>query len=155
VAEDQVAALELFRNARALRRRKPPQHVLASARRACTRFAHNLVARLEAAHIAGDALSPSLPQCRIAAWLSRSFQATAHRLTPEQKVNIDDLLDRLGHRFTVGDERSLAAAAAELPAHPTPSFLARLDRLLRTLASNRKGPRGANEVATLLLLPPA
>jgi superfamily II DNA or RNA helicase len=153
VAEDQVGALELFRGARALRRRRPPEHLMASARRACARYAHGLVARLEAARIAGDALNPSLPQCRIAAWLSRSFQATAHRLTSEEKANIDDLLDRLGHRFTVGGERSLAEAAAELPAHPTPSFLARLDGLLRTLASDRAGPRGASEVATLLLLP--
>jgi superfamily II DNA or RNA helicase len=153
VAEDQVAALELFRDARARRRRKPPEHLLASARRTCARYAHGLVARLEAARIAGDALSPSLPQCRIAAWLSRSFQATAHRLTSEEKANIDDLLDRLGHRFTIGGERSLAAAAAELPAHPTPSFLSRLDRLLLTLSSDRAGSRGTDEVATLLLLP--
>jgi superfamily II DNA or RNA helicase len=151
VAEDQVAALDLLRDARTLRRRKPPQHVLARARRACARYAHNLVARLEAARIAGDALNPSLPQCRIAAWLTRSFQATAHRLTSEEKAKIDELLDRLGRRFTVGDERSLAAAAAELPAYPTPGFLARLDVLLRTLASNQA--ERTSEVATLLLLP--
>jgi hypothetical protein len=127
--------------------------LLASARRACARYAHGLAARLEACRIAGDALSPSLPQCRIAAWLSRSFQANAHRLTSEEKAKIDDLLDRLGQRFTVAGERSLAAAAAELPAHPTPSFFARLDSLLRTLASDHAGSRGADEVATLLLLP--
>jgi superfamily II DNA or RNA helicase len=153
VAEDQVAALESFRNARALRQRRSPDHLLASARRACARYAHGLAARLEACRIAGDALSPSLPQCRIAAWLSRSFQANAHRLTSEEKAKIDDLLDRLGQRFTVAGERSLAAAAAELPAHPTPSFFARLDSLLRTLASDHAGSRGADEVATLLLLP--
>jgi superfamily II DNA or RNA helicase len=153
VADDQVAALELFRDARALRRRKPPEHLLASARRACGRYARGLVARLEAARIAGDALSPNLPQCRIAAWLSRSLQATAHRLTSEERRRIDDLLDRLGRRFTVGGERSLAAAAAELPAQPTPGYLSRLDDLLRTLAPDETGSGGLDEVATLLLLP--
>jgi superfamily II DNA or RNA helicase len=151
VTEDQVAALDSFRSARAQRQHKPPQELLARARRACARYARDLVARLEAARIAGDALSPSLPQCRIAAWLSRSFQTTAHRLTPDEKVKIDDLLDRLGHRFTVADERSLAAAAAELPTQPTPSFLARLDGLLRSLASHQR--ERASEVVTLLLLP--
>jgi superfamily II DNA or RNA helicase len=153
VADDQVAALELFRHARVLRRRKQPEHLLASARRACARYAHGLVARLEAARIAGDALSPNLPQCRIAAWLSRSFQATAQRLTSEERRHIDDLLDRLGRRFTVGGERSLAAAAAELPAQPTPGYLSRLDDLLRTLAPDETGSGNADEVATLLLLP--
>lgn len=151
VAEDQVAALESFRSARARRRHKPPKQLLARARRACARYAGNLVVRLEAARIAGDALNPSLPQCRIAAWLSRSFQATAHQLTSDEKAKIDDLFDRLGHRFSVADERSLAAAAAELPTHPTPGFLARLDGLLRSLASNPR--ERASEVATLLLLP--
>ncbi|MGD2215438.1 MAG: DEAD/DEAH box helicase [Gemmatimonadales bacterium] len=153
VTEDQVAALDLFRSARAQGRLEPPHHILTTARRACARYADNLIARLEAARIAGDALSPSLPQCRIAAWLTRYFQANAHRLASVEKAKVDDLLDRLGHRFTVGDERSLAALAAELPAHPTAGFLARLDRLLRGLATNRSGPRRAGEVATLLLLP--
>jgi hypothetical protein len=153
VVDDQVAALQLLRDARALRRRNPPQHLLASARRACARYAQGLVARLEAARIAGDALSPGLPQCRIAAWLSRSFRARAHRLTSQERRSIDDLLDRLGQRFTVAAERSLAAAAAELPPHPTASFLLQLDGLLRTLVTDPSGSQRADEVATLLLLP--
>jgi len=153
VVDDQVGALQLLRDARALRRRNPPERLLASARRACARYARGVVARLEAARIAGDALSPGLPQCRIAAWLSRSFEARAHRLTSGERRSIDDLLDRLGQRFTVTGERSLAAAAAELPPHPNPRFLSRLDGLLRALVTDPSGSYRADEVATLLLLP--
>jgi superfamily II DNA or RNA helicase len=152
VLEDQVTALKMFRSGRGLATLTSAQPMVASARRACQRHARGVLAHLEAARIAGDALSPSLPQCRIAAWLSRSFLATAHRLKLEERALIDHLLDRLGNRFTVAGERSLAALAGDLPGYPDPDFLKGLDDLLKRLMAEDRGPPVLHEIATLLVV---
>ncbi|UCC72207.1 MAG: DEAD/DEAH box helicase [Gemmatimonadota bacterium] len=153
VTEDQVTALELLRSARNLEGREPPEPLLAGARRACARYARGVTAQLEAARIAGDALSPSLPQCRIAAWLSRCFLATAHSMTRDEHATTDRVLDRLARRFTVAGERELARMAGDLPDRPSPGLLKRLDELLDALISNDSGPGNIKEVATLLVTP--
>jgi hypothetical protein len=153
VVEDQAGALEALRDCQSREAVCPPERVLEVARRACARYARGVLARLQATQFAGDALSPSLPQCRIAAWLSRHFEATAHRLTPEERALSDRLLDRLAQRFTVACERSLAQLASELPERPDPAALKRLDDLLRHLDSETPGPSELREVALLLVLP--
>jgi len=153
VVEDQAAALEVLRDCPSREGVRPPERVLEVARRACARYARGVLAHLQAAQFAGDALSPSLPQCRIAAWLSRHFEATAHRLTPEERALTDRLFDRLAQRFTVACERSLAKLRSELPERPDPAALTRLDELLRNLDSKNPGPSELREVAVLLVLP--
>jgi superfamily II DNA or RNA helicase len=153
VVEDQATALRMLRAATAPDAVRAPKRDLTNARRACERYARGVLARLEATRIAGDTLSPGLPQCRLAAWLSRSFRQAAHRLTPEERATIDGLLDRLAQRFSAARERSLARLAARLPPHLDREFLERIDDQLRAFESGTPGPAELEEVATLLLVP--
>ena len=152
VVEDQAAAIETLRSACTSPVKQPPKGPLAKTRRACERYARSIVASLEAARIAGDALNPSLPQCRIAAWLSRSLQASIHRLRPEQRAAIDHLLDRLAHRFTVASERRLVQLLEELPESFDPDFLHRIEDHLRPCEPETREPATLEEVATLLII---
>ncbi len=153
VVEDQVAVLEAFRSALNRPTRKSSKRQMASARRALARHVGTVVARLEAARLAGDALRPSLPQCRIAAWLSRNLRATSHRLPIEEKESIDRLLSRLGFRFTAAHERTLSEFAERLPDNLDRTWLSDLDRTLRSFEREPLHRTVAREVATLLLLP--
>ncbi len=152
VVEDQATALEMLRDASAWKTRKVGKRVLDNARRACERYARSVLARLEATRIAGDALSPSLPQCRIAAWLSRGLQTGAHRLTHEQRKTIDGLLDRLARRFTLAGERALAVLAQELPQRLDMAVVNRLNDRLRGFESESRGSATLKEVATLIMV---
>ncbi|UCC48520.1 MAG: DEAD/DEAH box helicase family protein [Gemmatimonadota bacterium] len=153
VVDDHATALEVLRNSTTHEAVTPPERLVDSARRACARYARGVLAHLQAAQFAGDALSPSLPQCRIAAWLSRSFEASAHRLTPDERALTDQLLERLARRFTRAGERSLSTLASELPERPDPVFCETLYDLLRSLDSEYPGPAELREVAVLLALP--
>ncbi|MGD8867097.1 MAG: hypothetical protein PVI01_05695, partial [Gemmatimonadales bacterium] len=119
----------------------------------CGRYVARVMARLEAARIAGDALRPGLPQCRIAAWLGQSLQSKSHHLGPETRSRSDDLLGRLARRYTAAGERALSRIADHLPAHPTPAFLDKLEQRLLELAPNEPSPPKAREIGLLLLVP--
>ena len=158
IAEDQAGAVAAFRRSLASTapiaavERKAVGRWVQSARRAFSRYARGVLARVEAARIAGDALSPNLPQCRIAAWLSRNFESAATRHSRDQRVMIDALLERLAQRFTLAAERSLAGLVAELPDRPTPEVLGALAEMLGSFESDGSGPARLQEVGMLLLL---
>lgn len=107
--------------------------------------------RLQASRIAGDELTPNLPQCRIAAWLTREFKAAEHRLDAIERTRIDGLLERLARRFTLAGERALARIANELPQRPETAFLSQLESALSPLEPESFAPPIARDVATLLL----
>jgi len=152
VIEDQAAAIETLRGARTGPFKQPPTRPLMKARRACEGYARSVLASLEAARIAGDSLNPHLPQCRIAAWLSRSLQSSIHRLKPEQRAAIDQLLDRLAHRFTAAGERKLVKLLEELPPSFDPDFLNRIEDHLRPCEPETPESATLEEVATLLII---
>ena len=152
VTEDQALALEALRNAREHRGGAPHAGMIEAARRAFCRYARGVAARLVAGRLAGDALSPSLPQSRIAARLSRAYQTAGYRLKPEQRATVDRLLDRLAHRFTAQDERSLAELAATLPEDLDERALTTLEERLRPLDPVGDESITLREVATLLLV---
>ncbi len=152
VVEDQPTALAEFRCALNNEPLPAPDALLVSARQACARYARSVAACLEAARIAGDALSPGLPQCRLAAWLSRHLQVSAHRMTPEERVRIDQLHERLAYRFTAAGERALAGLAKDLQPHLEPGFLHRLHEILQSLEPATWTALEPSEVAVLLIV---
>ncbi len=151
--EDQAGALELWRGARELVQREPPIESLHRARRLCARYVRSILQRIEVSRLAGDALSPNLPQSRIAAWLSRTFRTAAHRLTNDERQRIEDLLDRLTRRYTLATERALSALADALPQEPEPACVDRLADELHALKSVGPAALEPKEVAVLLTLP--
>ncbi len=153
VTEDQALALEALRNAREHRGGAPHADMIEAARRAFSRYARGVAARLVAGRLAGDALSPSLPQSRIAARLGRAYQTAGYRLKPEQRATVDRLLDRLAHRFTAEAERSLAELAATLPEDLDERALISLEERLLSLDAVSDEAIALREVATLLLVP--
>ncbi len=152
VVADQATALAAFRSALNNEPLPAAEALLVSARHACARYARSVAARLEAARIAGDALSPGLPQCRIAAWLSRQLEASAHRMTPEERGRIDQLHERLAYRFTAAGERALAGLAKDLQPHLEPGFLHRLHEILQSLEPATWTALEPSEVAVLLIV---
>jgi hypothetical protein len=130
-----------------------PDRVLTAARAACARHAEKVLARFDAARLAGDALRPGLPQCRIAAWLSRGLQSKVHRPASDVRASIDQLLERLARRFTAAGERELARIASQLPKYPDSVFIERLLEMLH--AMDRTGDERAEvrEVGLLLIVP--
>ncbi len=144
-----------FADARKRPQRSIPPSLINSVRGAFRRYVEGAIDHLEATQIAGDAISPNLPQCRIAAWLSRYFQATGPRLPTAERVRIDDLLTRLSRRFTKATERVLWDLLDELPDRPDPDSLEHLEGLLRAPRSETQTEIAVREVGTLLLLPEA
>jgi superfamily II DNA or RNA helicase len=156
VVEDQGAAIDVLRTARtgsALRLDDVPDRALSAARVACARYAEKTLARFDAARIAGDALRPGLPQCRIAAWLSRGLQSKTHRPTPDVRTLIDQLLDMLARRFTAAGEWELARIASELPEFPDSAFIKRLIEMLQTMDRTSEERADVREVGLLLIVP--
>jgi superfamily II DNA or RNA helicase len=156
VVEDSAAAILALRTVSANSKTLPIGRLesnVSSARRVCGRYVARVMARLEAARIAGDALRPGLPQCRIAAWLGQSLQSKSHHLGPETRSRSDDLLGRLARRYTAAGERALSRIADHLPAYPTPAFLDKLEQRLLELAPNEPSPPKAREIGLLLLVP--
>jgi len=151
VVEDQSTALQELRRARDTGPAQRDDRLLAATRRGCLRYARSVVARLQAARIAGDALGPALPQSRIAAWLSRYYASAEDRLNAVQRERLDDLLDRIGRRFTLATERALAGVAQSLPERATPADVDRVTRAIAELADSEEEPIRAHEVALLLV----
>ncbi len=151
VVEDQLTTLRGFKEAAPLPREHSGTEELARARRAFARYVHAEMTRLQASRIAGDELTPNLPQCRIAAWLTREFKAAEHRLDAIERTRIDGLLERLARRFTLAGERALARIANELPQRPETAFLSQLESALSPLEPESFAPPIARDVATLLL----
>ncbi|UCF21067.1 MAG: DEAD/DEAH box helicase family protein [Gemmatimonadota bacterium] len=151
VSEDALTAIDALRRSAAREVRPVPLDLAAEARRAFQSYANAVLARLETACIAGDALNPSLPQCRIAAWLARYLEGQAPRMTREQRAHIDRLLDRLSQRFTLASERDLTRLAANLPPRPDAGALAQVERLLESFNRDTNGPAKTDEVGTLLV----
>ncbi|NIW35136.1 MAG: hypothetical protein GWN32_00725 [Gemmatimonadetes bacterium] len=153
VDEDQARAIELLRGASELEGHRPPRSLLRTARRAFARHAREVRASLEAARIAGDALHPNLPQCRIAAWLSRACRSRKVRLSRGDRAAVDRLLDRLARRFTAAAERALAEVFDDLPDRPDPTWLAGLEERIESMESEEVTKVDLREIATALLLP--
>jgi hypothetical protein len=155
VVEDPAAAIEALRKASTMSPSPIEQHesTVIRARQACARYVRGVTTRLEAARIAGDALRPGLPQCRIATWLGHALRSKRHRPGPETRALIDRILDKLAKRFTAADERALSEVVATLPTHPSSEFLGELER--RLLDMNRDGPAATviREVGLLLFVP--
>ncbi|HSG82700.1 MAG TPA: hypothetical protein VLC48_10640, partial [Gemmatimonadota bacterium] len=154
VAEDQAGAIAALRYAAVLPEQEAPTALIDNARRACFHYARSAIARLEAARIAGDALHPNLPQCRIAAWINQGFTATRDRLSRHERAALDRLLQRLACRFTVSAERSLAAVLQRLPDRPDLDSLDLIDKQLRALEPGGGDRVDLSEVALLVLLAP-
>ena len=153
VTEDQAAAMGTLRRAGAQQAsRAVNDSMLHKARRACERYARGVQARLEATRIAGDALSPGLPQCRIAAWLSQSLREPGHRLGAHTRTTIDGLLARLARRYTVAAERMIGQLADRLPETVDPAALRRIDEALSACESNTESPTRLHEIAILLVV---
>jgi hypothetical protein len=153
VVEDQAAAVELLRSASQRPTVDPPSDTVDRVRRAFAAYVDVIVAQLEARRVAGDTLNPSLPQCRIAAWLSARLHAARHRLAAGQRALIDALIDRLARRFKAADERLLSRFARELPAPEANHSEAHDDRLLDVLrgllSSLSEKPSPAMEVTEI------
>ncbi len=154
VAEDQSGVVSALQAARSMTPCEASKATKAIARRAFTAYAQGVLARLQAARIAGDALSPNLPQCRIAAWLRRGYDSRPGHLTRDQRATADRLLVRLSRRFTIAGERQLAEFAARLPELPDDDWLNALGHQLATLETAGSGRVGLREVGILLILPP-
>ena len=153
VIEDQTTAMGMLRRARAHRSTKKENgSTLQAARRACERYARSVQSRLEATRIAGDALSPGLPQCRIAAWLSQSLREPSHRLGAHTRVTIDGLLARLARRYTVAAERMIAQLADGLPETVDLATIRAIDKLLSACPSSTERPTRLHEIAILLVV---
>jgi superfamily II DNA or RNA helicase len=153
VAEDQASAVAALRRATVMPPAETPGEPIAKARRTFFRHAQSARVRWEAARIAGDALHPNLPQCRIAAWLNQGFTTTRHRLSRRQRTAMDRLLECLARRFTAAGERSLAALFEALPDRPSPAVLDRLEGELQALEPGAGDRIDLVEVATLILVP--
>ena len=125
--------------------------LIREARLAFARFAQAELARIEAARIAGDQLIPSLPQCRIAAWLARILEREELRLDYDTRRRIDRLATGLARRFTAQDERALSTLAGDLPDQPDHSTLARLEQIIEANERERTAPGSAEEVGALLV----
>lgn len=155
VVEDAAAAIEALRKASTMS--PAPLEQLEStvirARQACARYARSVTTRLEAARIAGDALRPGLPQCRIASWLGHALQSKRHRPGPEARALIDRILERLAKRFTAADERALSEVVAALPNHPSAEFLSGLERRLLHMDRDVPAAPVIREVGLLLFVP--
>lgn len=157
VVEDAAAAIEALRRAATEPTTQTDrlESTVISARRVCGRYARAVARRLEAARIAGDALRPGLPQCRIASWLSHALQSKSHRLGAETRSVIDRVLERLARRFTAAGERGLSEIAAGLPAYPTSDFLNDLEQYLLDMDPRDSSSTEIREVGLLLLVPRA
>ena len=153
VTEDQATATDTLRRA-GTRRPGGAEHngTLQAARRACERYASSACARLEAARIAGDALSPSLPQCRIAAWLTRTFRESGPSLGAPTRAKIDALLTRLARRYTLAAERSIAELAEGLPETFDSATIGKIDKLLSACPVKADRPTRLREIAILLVI---
>jgi superfamily II DNA or RNA helicase len=155
VVEDAAAAIEALRKVST----ESPTRIdrfdstVISARQACARYARGVAERLEAARIAGDALRPGLPQCRISSWLGHALQSKRHRPGPEARSLIDRVLEKLSRRFTAADERALAQVVARLPTHPSLDFLIDLERRLLDMEPDDSGSTKIEEVGLLLFVP--
>jgi hypothetical protein len=152
VIEDQAAALAIFRAGADLPPGDPDARTVECARRAFARHAGGVITQLEAARIAGDALSPGLPQCRIAAWLSRRYQS-ALRISRRERAAIDRLLERLARRFSLAGERALAAVADALPPQPDGRWLDRFEAQLEEIDERGNAMLELREIAVLVVLP--
>ena len=153
VVEDQATVLNALRRASTLESSDAARaSTLAKARRACDRFARTVQARLDASRIAGDSLSPSLPQCRIAAWLGKNLRESGHRLTAQTRAQMDGLSTRLARRYTVAAERSMAQIADRLPEVFDPVILREVDALLSTCELKAATPSRLQEIAILLVV---
>lgn len=153
VFEDQARALYLLRSARTGAEAVPSENLLGTARRLLATEARSVYTGLLARRVAGERLSPSLPQCRIAAWLSRGYEESALSLPAERRVEIDRLLDRLGARFTRAVEGELARIADDLPPGLDRGTIGSLEELLAGLAPPDRAPLRLTEIATLILMP--
>jgi hypothetical protein len=156
VVEDQGTAIDVLRTASAGSAKRldtVPDRTLTAARVACARYAEKTLARFDAARIAGDALRPGLPQCRIAAWLSRGLQSKTHRPASEVRASIDQLLDRLARRFTAAGEWELARIASQLPKYPDSAFVEGLLEMLHTIDRTGEERAEVREVGLLLIVP--
>ena len=153
VIEDQAAAMGTLRRASAqTSTKKENGSTLRAARRACERYARSVQARLEATRIAGDALSPGLPQCRIAAWLSQSLREPGHRFGAHTRMTIDGLLARLARRYTIAAERMIAQLADRLPETVDLATIREIDKLLSACPSSTECPTRLEEIAILLVV---
>lgn len=151
VVEDPAGALEAVRHRSRGPAVEPPPDMLQQVRSACATYARAVLIRLEAGGIAGDALNPSLPQCRIAAWLRRALVAGRYRLTSDSRIRIDRLLGQIARRFSVADERVLAGLASDLPASLETHAFEMIEEFFRTRPATI-GPARLDEVGTLLIL---
>ncbi len=153
VVEDQAAALDALRRAATLRSGEAAHaSTLSNARRICDRYAKSVQARLDASRMAGDSLSPSLPQCRIAAWLSKSLRESGHRLGAQARTQLDGLSTRLAHRYTVAAERSMAQIADRLPEAFDRVILHEVEALLSSSEPRASTPSHLQEIAILLVV---
>jgi superfamily II DNA or RNA helicase len=153
VTEDQNTVLATLRRARTLASTSEEDNGnLRAARTLCDRYATSVKARLEATRIAGDALNPHLPQCRIAAWLSQALRQPHRRLGAGARSTIDDLLSRLARRYTVAAERTIAQLADRLPEAVDPTTIEEIDRLLSACPSGSDRPTQLREIAILLVV---
>ncbi len=156
VAEDQGAAIDVLKSASAgsaIRLDSVTDRTLTAARVACARYAEKTLARFDAARIAGDALRPGLPQCRIAAWLGRSLQSKTHRPAPHLRTLIDQLHEKLARRFTAAGEWELARIASQLPESPDSAFINGLIEKLHTMDRTDEERAEVREVGLLLIVP--
>ena len=154
VEEDQASALTAFRAAIEQPMAGIDDRAISAVRRSCARYAQMAAARFQAARIAGDALRPGLPQCQIAAWLSRYYESAIDRLTTDQRALVDRLLDGLACRFTMAVERDLMSMADRLEEHASWQATERLAAQLEPILESRNAPVSAREVGVLILLPP-
>ena len=150
---DQAVAFEVFRKASSAKVIKPPADLLTLARQAFWDYARSVAAQLKASRLGGDELYPSLPQCRIAAWLGRALLSSRHRLSPGAVERIERTLALISRRFTVEEERSLARLADTLPDQFESTVLDALDAALRAIELETTEEFKFQERGTLLLLP--
>lgn len=155
VTEDQAGALTAFREAIGLPAAAVDDRAVNVVRRSCARYVRLVAAQLQAARIAGDALRPGLPQCRIAAWLSRHYESASDRLTADQRRLIDRLVDGLACRFTMAVERDLMEVADRLPERATWKTMERLAAQLEPIIESRNAPVEMQEIGVLVLAPPS
>lgn len=156
VVEDPDSAVRVLRSCRPATRTVPDPGLIRPIRAAFRDYARGLARRIEATHVAGDALRPHLPQYRLAAWLARGLRSRIDRTRLEAAVELDTLLDRLARRYTAAAERALSELLERRPVRPEPEFLIQLDRTLRRLRSTAhgaSGPTQAVEIGTLLVDP--
>jgi hypothetical protein len=153
VVEHQADVIATFREAGQMKPYEASKNTIEVARRSFARYAREVLTRLELARIAGDALTPGLPQCRIAAWLGRARRSNSQRLSREERAAVDRLLARLARRFTVAGERALSRIANDLPDGLDAPWLASLEHHIRDIESESGDSSRLRELGTLLQSP--